>query len=53
MPQYRGFQANSPSFCRLSFSLTSHEGKRKKNLWELGASALLPFSGLWRSWERA
>ena len=53
MLPHKGFRANSPSLCRPSFSLTSHEGKRKKNLWELGASALLPFSGLWRSWERA
>ncbi len=32
MPQYRGFQANSPSLCRPSFSLTSHGGGGMKNL---------------------
>ncbi|MEE9144422.1 MAG: hypothetical protein V3U06_06610, partial [Candidatus Binatia bacterium] len=35
------------------FLLDIPRGGRYEESRELGASALLPFSGLWRSWERA
>ncbi len=53
MLPHKGFRANSPSLCLHIFFLDIPRGGQYEESRELGASALLPFLGLWRSWERA